>query len=71
MGSFDYYRHAERMQGLLDAIADFDCEPLLDLKPAGECLDHPGNFAQAGDFAVRDVGYMTLPQEREHMVLAE
>ena len=53
MGSFDYYRHAERMQGLLDAIADFDCEPLLDLKPAGECLDHPGNFAQAGDFAVR------------------
>lgn len=70
MHGFDDYGHSEWMQGLLNAVANFDGETLLNLQPASEGVHHPGYLAQAGDFTIRDIGDMGLADEREHMVLA-
>ena len=58
------------MERVLDAIADFDGESFLDLEASGVCLDDSGDFAEAGDFAVGDVGDVGFADEREHVVFA-
>ena len=70
MGGFDDDGNAERMERVLDAIADFDGESFLDLEASGVCFDDSGDFAEAGDLAVRDVGDVGLADEREHVVFA-
>src|SRR5215469_4041356 len=56
---------------LLDGLCDLGGEALLDLKAAREEFDQPWNFAEADDFAVRNVGHVHLSEERQHVVLAE
>ncbi len=70
MRSFDYDCDSEGVEGLLDTVADLGREPFLDLQAAGECLDDARDFAEAGDGAVGDVGYVSLPDERHDMMFA-
>ena len=70
MLGFDDDGDAERVQRILDAVADLDREALLDLEPAGVGLDHTGDLAQSGDLAVGDVRDVGLADEGAHMMLA-
>ena len=70
MRGFDYDGDAERVQRPLDAVTDFDGQPLLDLEPSGVCLHDPGDFAEPGDLSVRDVSYVRLADERQHVMFA-
>ena len=58
------------MKRLFDAVADLDCQALLDLQPAGVGLHDTRDLAQAGDFAVRNICYVSLADERAHVMLA-
>ena len=64
-------RDAERLQGILDAVADLLRQALLDLQAAGIGLDHARDLGQAGDPPVRDIGHMCLADERKHVMLAQ
>ena len=68
--SLNDHGYAERMKGLVYAVPDLDCETLLNLEAAGVSLHHTGDFAEAGDFTVRNIGHMALTDERKHVVLA-
>lgn len=61
MARLDDDGHAERIERLLNAIADLHGQPLLHLQPAGIGLDDARDLRQPGDIAVRDIGYMALP----------
>lgn len=61
---------AERLECVLDAIADFDGKPFLYLQSSCICFHDSGYFAQTGDFSVRDVRDVRFPDEREHVVFA-
>ena len=67
----DDHGDAERLQGFLDAVADLDGEPFLDLEAAGIGLDDAGDLAESRDLSVRDIGDVVLADEGEHVVLAE
>ena len=62
---------AQRLEGVLDTVADLLGQALLDLQAAGVGLYHAGDLGEPGDAAVRDVGDMGLADEREHVVLAQ
>src|SRR5438445_5407241 len=65
--------HADTLglDDFLDSLCDLGGEALLDLQAAREEFDQPWNFAEADDFAVRNVGHVHLSEERQHVVLAE
>ena len=62
--SFNDHGYAERMKGLVYAVPDLDCETLLNLEAAGVSLHHTGDFAEAGDFTVRNIGHMAPLRRR-------
>ena len=61
----DHDRHAERLQRLLDAVADLDREPLLHLQAARERVHDARDLGQPDDVAVRDIGDVRLAEERQ------
>ena len=63
-------RDPERMQRLLDAVADLYGQALLDLEPAGVGLHDASDLAQSGNLSVRNVCHMSLADEGAHMVFA-
>ena len=67
---FDYHRHAERMQRILDAVPDLLGKALLHLQPSGIRFHNPCDFAQPGDSAGRDIRDVALAYERQQVVLA-
>ena len=71
MHGFDDYGHAQRVQGILDAVSDLFRKTLLDLQPAGIGFHDAGDFAQAGNLSLGDICHMRFADEGEHMVLAE
>lgn len=68
--SLDDDCHSEWVQCILDAVSYLHGETLLYLQSACEGLDDTSNLAEAGDLAVRDVGDVSLANERHHVVLA-
>src|SRR5579884_2526769 len=64
--------HAPGLEPFDEGVGDLGGQPLLDLGPAGEPLDQPGQLGQPGDAAVvvRDVGDVGLADERHQVVLA-
>ena len=70
MFGLDYNGHAKGMQGFLDAVADLLGEAFLNLKAAGIGFHYTGDFAEAGDFAVGNIGYVAFADEREQVMLA-
>ena len=70
VGSLYDNAHTQRMQGILDTVADLDGKPLLDLKTAGITLHHTGDLAESGDIAVGNIGHMGLSIERQQVMLA-
>ena len=71
MLGLDDDHHAERVEGLLDALLDLEREALLNLEAVGEDVDHAGDLAQARDVAAGDVGHVHLTEEGQDVVLAE
>ena len=55
----------------LEPVGDLLGQPLLDLRAAGEQLDHPGELGQAEDPLARQVADVRDAEEREHVVLAD
>ena len=45
-------------------------QALLELGATGVSLDHPCQFGEAHDLAIRDVSYVRLPDERQEVMLA-
>ena len=60
-----------RLEHLLDRLGDLHGEALLHLEPAREHLDEPRDLREPDDAAVRDVGDVDAPEERQQVVLAE
>src|SRR5579864_9375670 len=65
--------HADTLglDDFLDSLCDLGGEALLDLQATREEFDQAWNFAEADDFAVRNVSHVHLSEERQHVVLAE
>ncbi len=59
------------VDGVGDGVGDLAGEALLHLQAAGEDVDEAGNFAEADDLAVGDVGDVGLAEEGQQMVLAQ
>ncbi len=51
-------------------FGDLRCHPLLDLQAARVDVDDAGDFGEADDFSVGDVGDVRSPVKRQHMMLA-
>ena len=62
--------HSQGFESVHDAVPDLDCQPFLDLEPARVGLDNPGDLAEAGDLAVRNIRHVTFADEGQHMMLA-
>ena len=66
----DHHRHALGVQLLDQQIGDLLGHAFLDLGPAGDVLDHPGQLAQPDYPLARQVGHVGRAHERQHVVLA-
>ena len=66
---FNDYSNSQRVQGVLDAVADLSGETLLYLKATCVCLNNSGDFAKTSDCAVRDICDMGLAYEWHYVVL--
>ena len=70
MGCLDNNGHTYGIESLLDAITNLHGKALLHLQTACKTLDNTGNFGEAGDGAIWDIGNMGLAHKWEHVVLA-
>src|SRR3989338_1133233 len=66
-----HYPYPERLEFLEQGVRYLHGKPLLHLQAAGEGLHEARYFRKANDAAVRDIGDMGLPEEGQHVVLAE
>src|SRR5712691_6551077 len=71
MAGLDDHPDALRFDYFLNRLGDLGGEALLDLQPPGKEFDETRHFAEADHFAVRDVGYVHLAEERQHVVLTQ
>src|SRR5436305_6222801 len=71
MAGFDDDAHALRLDYLLNTLGDLGGEALLDLQTAGEQLELAGNFAEADDLAIRDIGDVNFSEEWKHVMFAK
>ena len=71
VAGFDDDHDSEGMQRLLDTLLDLKRHALLHLQTVGKDVHHAGYLRESGDIAVRDVGYVGLAIERQHVVFAE
>ena len=62
--------HAKGFQRVIDGLLDLHGQPLLDLQPARIDIHHPCNLAQPGDIFIGNVGHMSLPYKRDHVMFA-
>ena len=69
MGCLNDDSNTKRLKGFLNAVTNLSCESFLDLKTAGESLDHTGDLAQTGNGTVRNICHMGLADERHDMML--
>lgn len=70
MLGFDNNSNSNRIETFLYAIPDLGGEPLLYLQPATESFNNPGDLAETGNMAVRNISNMCFAEEREHMMFA-
>src|SRR5919201_1081667 len=70
MSRLEYDANTLRLEVVLQEVGDLLGQPLLDLEPAGVCLDDARDLRQADNVAARDVGNGRRPEERQEMVLA-
>ena len=68
---FDYYRHAQGVQRVVDTFFDLRSEPFLHLQTPCESVHHAGNFAQSRNITVWNIGDMRLSKEGNQMMLAQ
>lgn len=52
-------------------IGDLDPDPLLDREAPGEDSHQPGQFGDADDLLMSDVADVSVPVERERVMLAQ
>ena len=71
MLGFDDDAHAGRLEDLVDGVRDLLGQPLLHQHPPREDVDDARQLREAHDPTVRDVGHVTLSEERQHVVLAQ
>ncbi len=71
MTGFDHYADTLWLNGFLNGLGNLRGQSFLNLQAAGKYFNEPWNFAQADNFAIRNVGHVYLAKERQHVVLAE
>lgn len=71
MPGFDHHRYAEGVEGGVDTAKDLVGQSFLHLKAPGEDIDHPGEFTEADNVAVGNIGDMDLAKKRQHMVFTK
>src|SRR5437868_14857621 len=71
MPRFDDYTHALRLDYLLDRFGNLGGEAFLNLQPPRKKFDQAWNFAQANHFSIRNISDVYLPEERQHVMLAQ
>ena len=70
MPRLDHNRHTERIECLLNTIADLHGQTLLHLQSTRKTLHHAGNLRQSGDRSIGDIGHVRLTEEGQNVVLA-
>src|SRR5262249_57999801 len=70
MYGLDHHRHALRLQRLVDGLGDLRRHGLLGLQAPGEHLDHAGKLGDTDDAVGREISYMRLADERDHVMFA-
>ena len=68
---FDDHAHALGLNHLLDRFGNLGSQPFLNLQPPRKKFDQAWNFAQANHFSIRNISDVYLPEERQHVMLAE
>ena len=71
MSGLDHHRHPQRIERLLNAVADLDGQSFLHLETARISFHNPGDFRESGNIAVRNVCDVRLPVKRKHVVFAK
>src|SRR5262249_50764438 len=66
----DNHTHSEGSDLRVDGIGNLIGEPFLDLKPATEDLNQPGNLTQPDHLLVREISYVALTEKRKEVMLA-
>jgi hypothetical protein len=69
MASLDDYGDTQRVESLLDAVANLHCEALLNLKTASKTLNDTSYLRQTCDISIGDVGYVGLANKWQHVML--
>src|SRR5690606_30777337 len=70
MTAFDPHRHTRWLKSVMDTIADFIGEALLNLQSPRKHIDHACDFAEPYDVTVRDISDMCFTKEGQHVMLA-
>lgn len=70
MSCFYDHGNAAWLKGLLNGIGDLSGQCLLNLQALSIDLDNPGELANADNASARQVGDMSLTDDRHDMVLA-
>ncbi len=71
MQAFTHHSNPLRPQRALQKLGYLLSHPLLHLQAAGKHLHDPRDLAQPDHLAIGDVGHVRLPQEGQHVVLAQ
>src|SRR6266404_6255874 len=71
VASFDDYADALRSDFFLDRFRDLAGHAFLNLQPPREHVDQSRDFAEAKNALLRQIGHMSLAEERKDMVFAK
>src|SRR5690606_14348831 len=70
MTALHHHRHTRRFKRVVDTIADFVGQTLLNLQSPRKNIDHTWDFAEPDDVTVRDISDMCFTKEGQHVMLA-
>src|SRR5437660_296090 len=71
MASFDDYTHSLRSDFLLNRFRNLAGQPFLNLQTPSEHIDQTRDFAEAKHALFRQIGDVSLAEERQQVVFAE
>src|SRR5438045_2897397 len=71
MPRFADHTDALWLDDFLNGFGDLGCQALLNLQPPREDFHQSGQLAESDDLSVRNVSDVYLPEERQHVMLAE
>ena len=71
MAGFDDYADALRSDFFLDRFRDLAGHAFLNLQPPREHIDQARDFAEAKNALLRQIGHVSLAEERKNMVFAK